>query len=233
MNNTIIESGNAISNPESLTGYFTTARLAGISALAFATGVLLANFAVAGAPLASATAAEAANWYEINPLRMIIANGMVALTFPALLLFGATMYELGRGQAEARQWMLVGALSSVAMVAVFSILVAGNISAVLLAETGGSAFAAAWTIHNAAFAINMSVLGMAFLGFAIGAYAAGLTPAWQRTAGVAGATLLLATGFGNTIVAGGSAFVFLGFIGFILWLVWIVAIGIRLTGKPV
>lgn len=183
---------------------------------------------MAGAPLPDSSAAEAANWYEANRFRIIIANAMVGLTFPALLAFGAAMFELGRDNTSARIWMLMGAFGGVSMVGVFSIVIAGNIVAVLSATGGGVLFELAWNLHNAAFAVNMTVLGAAFLGFSAGAYAAGLTPAWLRMAGLTGASLLLLTGFGNTVVAGGSAFALIGFAGFLLWLVWIIALGLRL-----
>ena len=212
--------------------YSTATRVAGISALAFAAGVIVANLSVAGAPMADATAAEAESWYLENSWRMILANSMVALTFPAILAFGAAMYELARDQAAARLWMLLGAFGAVSMVGVFSILVAGNISSVLFADNGGDLFALAWTIHNAAFAINMTILGTAFFGFSMGAYSAGLTPSWLRTVGLTGATLLLITGFGNTIVAGGSPVAFVGFAGFILWMIWLVTTGFKLMRRP-
>lgn len=128
---------------------FNTAALqiAGISAITFAFGVLVANIAMAGTPLPDSSASEAQIWYEENRIRIIIANALVGLTFPAILAFGAAMYELARE-------------------------------------------------HPGAF-------------------------------------LLLITGFGNTFVAGGSAFAFIGFAGFLAWLIWIIIVGFRLLRLPV
>jgi hypothetical protein len=205
-----------------------TFRTAGLAALAFGAGVVIANAVMVGAPMADGSAADAAAWFSANRLRIVIANAMVALTFPALLVFAGAMRELGAGSEVARRWMRVGGLGGAAMVGVFSIVVGGNIAAVHLAEAGETAFAIAWRIHFAGFAVNMTVLGTAFLGFALGAHAAGLTRGWQRTMGVAGAACLLVTGFANTAVAGGSYIALVGLLGFIAWLVWLFATGIRL-----
>jgi hypothetical protein len=181
-----------------------------------------------GVPLA-----EAALWYEANYTRAMLATAMVGLAFPALLVFAASMFELGRDAGRARTWMVVGGFGAAAMVGVFTQVTAGQIASVLLAGAGGEAFAAAWTLHNAAFAINMTVLGTAFLGFALGADAAGVNPRWMRSIGVTGALLMLATGLLNGPVTGGSPLALAGFGGFLLWLVWLVTTGVRLLAASV
>jgi hypothetical protein len=209
-----------------------TERMAGVAAIAFGVGVVAANAFVAGAPMADASVAEAASWFAANRLRVVLANAMVALTFPALLVFSSAMFELGRAREVSRRWMLVGGLGGAAMVGVFALVVAANIAGVILAEAGGAAFTAAWTMHWAAFALNMTALGTAFLGFTLGAHAAGIIPGWQRTMGVVGAVLLMATGFANTAVAENTQIGLAGFAGFLLWLVWIIITGVRLLRVP-
>lgn len=202
-------------------------RIAGAAAITFAVGVVVANAAVGGGPMADWEAAEAASWFVANEARLTLANAMIALTFPALVTLAAAMLELGRASARARHWMSVGALGSACMVGVFALLVAGNIAAVHLAANP-AVFEAVWRLHFAAFAINCTTLGITFFGFSMGAHAAGLIPSWQRAMGVIGALLLLGTGFANTAVAGGSLAVAPGGIGFLLWLVWLLVTGVRL-----
>ncbi len=206
----------------------TARRIGGFAALAFALGVVLANGAMAGGPTPNLSVDEAAAWYAADGGRAMFAVAMVALTFPALLVLGGALVELSRERAGARVWSLVGALGGAAMVGVFSIVASAQVAAVLLADAGGPAFEVAWHIHNGAFAVNMSVLGAAFLGFALAAHGAGVSPRWHRTLGVIGALLLLATGFANAWVAAGSPVVFVGFGGFLLWLVWLGVLGVRL-----
>jgi len=203
-------------------------RIGGIAALAFVLGVILANGAMFGGPTPNLSAEEAAAWYASDGGRAMFAVAMVALTFPALLIFGGAIFELSRTNAGARIWSLVGALGGAAMVGVFSIVGSAQVAAVLLAEAGGPGFEVTWLIHNGAFAVNMSILGTAFLGFALAAHGAGVSPRWHRTLGVIGALLLLVTGFANAWVAAGSPIVFIGFGGFLLWLAWLSILGVRL-----
>lgn len=204
------------------------ARIAGFAGLTFAASVVAANTLLVGMPTADAAPADAAAWLETHRTRGMTGASMVALAFPALLIFGASMYHVGRGEEKASVWMMVGALGACAMTGVFALVAASQIGAILLASSAGDAFTTAWTIHNAAFAVNMTILGTAFLGFTIGAHSAGVTPQWLRTVGVVGAALLLMTGFANAGVAAGSPIVFFGFGGFVLWLVWVVATSLRL-----
>lgn len=211
-----------------------TARVGGIAALAFAVGVALQNGVfLVGTPESGTDLGEAASWYAANRARTMAATAIVGLNIPCILVFAAMLRELGRESAPARRWLNVGMLGAAAMVGVFSIVAAGQIASLLFAEAGATdAFAAVWALHNAAFAVNISVLGTAFLGFALGAHAAGVTSSWQRTAGVVGAALLLVTGLANAFVAEGSPVVFVGFAGFVLWLVWLVTAGIQLVRQP-
>jgi hypothetical protein len=209
-----------------------TSRIAGLAALVFAAGVIVTNIIMFDAPFADEDVAVAAAWYADNRTPAMIATGMVGITFPALLALAAAMYELARGSEAARQWMLVGAAGAAAMTGTFSIVAASQIAMVMLAESGSAdAFAAAWAIHNATFAVNMTVLGAAFFGFSLGAYAAGLISGWQRAMGVVGALALLIAGLANAEVAEGSPVTFIGLIGFLLWLTWLVILGVRLVRR--
>ena len=161
--------------------------------------------------------------------RAAAASGLFALNLPLLLLFVASLQTLASGVQEARLWIDFGTMGTVVLIALFGVVAATQITAVIIAEAGPTpAFEALWSLHNAAFAINFSALAATLLGLSVGAYAASITPAWQRTVGVLGATLLLVSGVANGAVAGGSAIVFVGLAGFALWLAWLVATGVRL-----
>src|SRR5437016_4880912 len=83
------------------------------------------------------------------------------------------------------------------------------------------AFGLVWQIHAAAFALALPMLGTTCIGSALAAHASGLTPAWQRLAGLVGGSLLLAAGLGNLAIADGSPLIFVGLLGFVAWLVWL------------
>lgn len=211
-----------------------TARLGGIAALGFAVGVALQNGVfLVGVPEPGSDLAEAASWYTANRGRTMAASAIVGLNIPFILIFAAMLRELGQATEAARRWTTVGMLGATAMVGVFGAVAAGQIASLLFAEAGATdAFAAAWALHNALFAVNVSVLGTAFLGFALGGHAAGITASWQRTIGVTGAALLLLTGLANTVVTDGSPVIFVGFAGFVLWVVWLVGAGFTLIRRP-
>lgn len=213
---------------------FTPARAAALGALGFAAGVAVQNFLLlVGMPDASAPAAEAATWLADNTGRATTSSTLVGINLPLLLLFAAALRALVRDVQAARIWVDLGASAVIVLAALFGVVAATQIAAALIAGAGATpAFTALWSLHNAAFAVLMTALGTTLLGFAVGAHAAGLTPAWQRYVGVIGAALLLITGLANATVAGGSPIVNVGLAGFALWLLWLVAIGVRLIGNP-
>jgi len=210
--------------------HLTPARAAGAGALGFAAGVFVQNaFLLAGLPDASTPASEAATWLAANQARATAASTVVGLNLPLLLLFVASLRTLARDARPARMWIDLGTLGVVVLVALFGVVAATQIASTILAEGGATAvFTALWSLHNATFALTFTALGTALLGLSIGAHAAGITPAWQRFAGVLGATLLLVAGLANGAVAAGSPILYVGLGGFALWIVWLVATGVRL-----
>jgi hypothetical protein len=217
-----------LSSPTTRT--FTTARLAAIGALGFAAGVATQNFVLlAGMPDTAAAPPAVATWLVDNRSRSTIASALVGLNMPLLLVFAAASRALVEDVRAARLWVDLGAFAAVVLVGLFGIVATTQVAATLIADGGATpAFTALWTLHNAAFALAMTAVGVALLGFAVGTHVAGLTPAWQRTMGLVGATLLLVTGLANAAVAGGSPIIYLGLAGFGLWLLWLVTTGARL-----
>lgn len=208
------------------------ATIVGIAALMFAAGVISSNLLMFDAPMADASIAEAQAWYVDNRASASFANAAVAVNFPAIIVLASGLYLLAEDHEQARFWTLIGALGTVALVATFAIVSASNIGLVSLADSNElAAFGALWHLHNAAFGINLTALGTAFFGFALGAYYSGLTARWMGMVGVVGAGLLLVTGLFNTWVAEGSMIVVIGFVGFILWVVWLVVLGFGLITR--
>ncbi len=209
---------------------FPTTRLAAIGALGFAAGVAIQNFVLLiGMPDTAAAPSDVAAWLTENRSRSTMASAIVGFNMPLLLVFAAAARALVRDVAAARLWVDLGAFAAIVLVGLFGIVASTQIAATLIADGGATpAFIALWMVHNAAFALAMTAVGVALLGFAVGMHVAGLTPAWQRTMGLVGATLLLVTGLANAAVASGSPIIYVGLGGFGLWLVWLVATGARL-----
>ena len=208
----------------------TPARAAAIGALGFAAGVAVQNFVLLiGMPDASATMQEAAAWLADNPGRAATASALVGVNLPLLLLFTAALRTLTRDAQAARLWIDLGSLAVVVLASTFGVVAATQIASTIFAAEGATpVFTALWSLHNAAFAMSFSALGVTLLGFSIGAHAAGISPTWQRSMGLLAAVLLLVAGFANAAVAEGSPIVFVGLLGFALWLVWLVTTGLRL-----
>lgn len=209
----------------------TPARAAAIGALGFAAGVAIQNFVLLiGMPDASAPASEAATWLAENRGRANASSTLVGFNVPLLLLFVAGLRSLVRDTRSARLWVDLGSLAAVVLTALFGVVAATQVAATLTADGGATpVFSTLWSLHNATFALVMPALGTTLLGFTVAAHAAGITPPWQRAAGLTGATLLLLAGLANSAVAGGSPLIFVGFAGFALWLVWLAATGVRLV----
>ena len=212
------------------TGTFTPARAAALGALGFAAGVFVQNaFLLVGMPDASAPASEAATWLTENRARAGAASALVGVNLPLLLLFTASLRSLSRDTPAARLGVDLGSFAVVVLAAVFAVVAATQIAATLIADGGATpAFASLWTLHNAAFSISFTALGVTLLGFSIGAYSAGLSVRWQRSVGLVSAALLLVAGLSNTAVAAGSPMIYVGLAGFALWIVWLVSTGVRL-----
>ena len=209
---------------------FTPARAAAVGALGFATGVVVQNaFLLVGMPDASAPASEAATWLTENRTRAGAASALVGINLPLLLLFTASLRSLASDTRSARLWIDLGSFAVVVLTAVFAVVAATQIAATLIADGGATpAFASLWTLHNAAFSISFTALGVTLLGFSVGAHAAGITARWQRSVGLLSAALLLVAGVSNAAVAAGSPVIYVGLAGFALWIVWLVSTGVRL-----
>jgi hypothetical protein len=146
-------------------------------------------------PDASASMQEAAAWLTANNGRATMASALVGVNLPLLLLFAVALRTLTRDVRAARLWIDLGSFAVVVLAATFGVVAATQIASTMLADAGATpTFTALWTLHNAAFAISFTALGIVLVGFSIGAHAAGISPAWHRGVGLLAATLLLVTG---------------------------------------
>src|SRR5690606_21556363 len=87
-----------------------TSRIAGVCAITFALGVIAANFFLSGNPRPETPLVEVMEWYAANTNNLMLASGLVGITFPALVVFSAMMYMLSKANDAAHRWMLIGSL---------------------------------------------------------------------------------------------------------------------------
>ncbi|MDH4045765.1 MAG: hypothetical protein OEW06_15045 [Gemmatimonadota bacterium] len=210
-------------------------RAVGVAAIALAASMVIQNamFGWADAPGYGDPIQDVLAWHQQNRVVVAIAVGQEALHLPLLLGFLIGLHGLvgrrgGAGVAWSRLAVAAGATLS-AVFALYAVLWIGVVlSADGLAEPS-PVFELAWQLHAAAFALALPALGTTFIGAALAAHAAGLTPPWQRLLGVAGGGLLLVAGAASLAIADGSALLFVGLPGLAAWLVWLFATGVRLV----
>ena len=213
---------------------FVQGRLVGLAAIALAVSVVLENAVLAGtdAPAYGTPIEDVLAYYAANRDAIAVASGVVALSLPLLLVFVTALHGLverrgGEGADWSRLAVAAGAALSAVLVLVNVLQVGHALSAGSLAEPTPP-FELGWLVHAAAFAFALPMLGVTFIGAALGAHASRLTPPWQRPLGLVGGGLLLAAGVGNLAIADGSALIVVGLLGFAAWLIWLLAIGVRL-----
>ena len=220
-------------SPGSVRGPFVGAAALAVAVLVVAENAVLAG---TGAPSFATPIEEVLAYYADHRGAVAIASGLVALYLPLLLVVVTGLQGLveRRGGAGA-DWARLAVPAAAALSAVFVLV--NVLQAGLAVSAGGltgptgptQAFELVWHVHAAAFALALPMLGASFVGTALAAHAGGLTPAWQRSLGLAGGGLLVVAGVGNLAVADGSPLVFVGLAGFAAWLVWLVATGVRLV----
>ena len=212
-----------------------SSRFVGSAAIAVAVGVIAENavLAATGAPSYASPMEEVLAYYADHRAAVAIASGLVAAHLPLLLLFLTGLQGLvdrrgGWGVDWARLSMSAGATFSAGYVLL-------NVTQVGVALSAGvqaaptPAVTLVWQVHAAAFGLALPMLGATLAGTALATHASGLTPAWQRTLGLAGGGLLFVAGVGNLAIADGSPLVFVGLLGLACWLAWLLATGVRLA----
>lgn len=209
-------------------------RVVGAAAIALAASVVIQNAVVqAGAPVFGDPIEEVLAYYAQNRDSLAIAVGQEAVNLPLLLVFVTGLHGLvsSRG-AAGTDWSRLAVAAGATLSAIFALGAVSQIAAVLSADglaEPSPAFELAWQLHAAAFALALPALATTFVGAALAAHAARLTPPWQRLLGVGGGGLLLAAGVGALAIADGSALLFVGVAGFAAWPVWLLATGVRLV----
>ena len=212
-----------------------SARVVGATALALAASLIVQNVVVGagGAPDYGDPIADVLAFHAEHRGAIAIAVGLEALNLPLLLGFLAGLHGLVASRTTAgATWSRLALAAGATLSAIWAIYAVAWIGAVLSVGDGGEpsvAFELSWRLHAAGLGMALPALGTTFLGAAMAAHAAALTPAWQRLLGVVGGVLLVAAGTASLAIADGSSMVFVGVAGLALWILWLVATGLRLV----
>jgi hypothetical protein len=158
-----------------------------------------------------------------------------AIGFPALLAFAAGLSSwCVRTDPRSTTWAGLGQASTVVVAVLFGLI---NILQVTMVAARDRLDAApelrqlVWTMHNAAFTVNMIALGVALLGLGRAAAHSRLVPTWMGPVSAVGGGLLVASALPAVAVVQGSAWMAVGLLGFLIWMVFLAVAGVALLGR--
>lgn len=208
------------------------ARVVGAAAIGLAASIIV-QYAIpfaTGAPAYGAPMSEVLAYHADHRSAVALAVGLEALNLPLLLGFLAGLHRLvgRRGADWSRLALAAGAVLS-AVLALYAVLWVGVVLAAGELADPSAALTLAWQLHAAALALAFPALGTTFIGAALAAHAAGMTPHWLRLLAVVGGVLLIAAGAASLAIADGSMLVMVGLPGYFGWPLWLLVTGLSLV----
>lgn len=209
-------------------------RVAGLGALVFVVTVIAQNLIRgASAPGNGATSTEVLSHYADHEAIMFVLLGTYVVGGIGLAVFlGGAMRRLFA--STSRGWALTGLIGATCVMAMFSVVVAGEQALTVAAHQDhpdAGAVGALWALHNSVFTVLDLSIAVALLGLSKAGVADGMTPqAFGRLAPI-GAVLLLVGTLAGPAIAAGHAMVLFGVtgLGFLVWLAFLTGTGMRLV----
>jgi hypothetical protein len=209
-------------------------RLAGAGGLVFVATLVIQNILRASAPGFNAAPAEVTSYFLHHRAAVLVPLGLFPIGMLAIFTFVAGVWNRAKG-AEDRRWASVGALGATAIAALFAVV---NIAEIVLAAKAArlapspGVVQAMWTLHGAAFGLDLAAIAVALIGLSRAAASMRLIPAWVKVAAVPGAVCLLVASVFTVALTNGGGWIALGFVGFIVWLVFVVITSISMLRGP-
>jgi hypothetical protein len=209
-------------------------RLAGAGGLVFTATLVVQNIIRANAPGFDAAPAQVTAYFLDHRAAVLVPLGLFPAGLLALFPFIAGVWVRAR-QEESRWWAGAGALGAATIAALFAIV---NITEIVLAAKAArlasspAVVQALWTLHAAAFGLDLAAIAVALIGLSRAAASIPLIPAWLAVAALPGAACLLTAAVFTVALANGGAWVLaLGLTGFIIWLVFVVVASVALLRR--
>jgi hypothetical protein len=211
----------------------TVDRLAGTGGLVFAATLVVQNIIRANAPGFDAAPAQVTAYFLDHRAAVLVPLGLFPAGLLALFPFTAGVWARAR-QEESRWWAGAGALGAATIAALFAIV---NITEIVLAAKAArlasspAVVQALWTLHAAAFGLDLAAIAVALIGLSRAAASIPLIPAWLAVAALPGAACLLTAAVFTVALANGGPWLALGLAGFIVWLVFVITASIALLRR--
>ena len=205
-------------------------RLAGVSGLVFAATLVADNVIRVGAPGFDASPAHVSAYFLDHRTAALVPLGLFPVGLLALFPFAAGLWARSRPK-ESQWWASVGVLGTATIAALFAIV---NITEIVLTAKAAqlasspAVIQALWTLHAAAFGLDLAAIAVALLGLSRAAASVSLIPAWITAAALPGAACLLTAATFTVALADGGPWLAPALAGFIVWAVFVVIASVSL-----
>lgn len=204
--------------------------LAGIGGLVFVAMIILQNAIRSSEPGFAAKPGNVVSYFAANRVAVIVPLGLYPIGMIGLLFFVAGIRSHATDIVK-RWWADVGTFAVIVIAALFGVV---NIAEIAIAADGSTigashpAIQGLWSVHAAAFGLNLVAIGIALVGLSQAALGSHLIPRWFATVALIGGACLLVASIFTVAITDGGAWLYLGFLGFIVWGVFLVIAGINL-----
>jgi hypothetical protein len=205
-------------------------RLAGVGGLAFVVTLVVQNILRANAPSFNATPSQVTDYFSHHHTAAIVPLGLFPVGMLAIFVFVAGMWTRASNE-ESRSWASVGALGATALAGLFAMV---NITEIVLTAKSAqlapssSVIQALWTMHAAAFGLDLAAIAVTLIGLSKAAASSSLLPAWITVLTMLGAACLLIAAVFTVALANGGPWLTLGLVGFVVWIAFVVAASVAL-----
>lgn len=197
-------------------------KVAGLSAVGFATMIVLANLLLfpAGPPLPGADAGTAAEFFTTEAGIVGLTSALTPLAWVLAMVFGAGAVTALRGDA----WALAGFAGLILQNTTFTGIIATRLALTQDSATG------LWALNEALFTLNGTFLALTMTGLSISGLLDGLIRRWHAGLGFAGAALQFTSAtLTPLVIEHGGVLGLVGLAGWLLWVGWLVAYGVTLV----
>ena len=200
-------------------------KVAGLSAVGFATMIVLANLLLfpAGPPLPGADAGTATEFFTSEAGIVGLTSALTPLAWVLAIVFGAGAVTALRGDA----WALAGFAGLILQNTTFAGIIATRLA---LTEDDTAGAAGLWALNEALFTLNGTFLALAMTGLSISGLLGGLIRRWHAGLGFAGAALQFTSAtLAPLVIEHGGVLGLVGLVGWLLWVGWLVVYGVALV----
>jgi hypothetical protein len=197
-------------------------KVAGLSAVGFATMIVLGNLLLvpAGPPLPGADAGAATEFFATESGIVGLTSALTPLTWVLAVVFGAGAVVALRGDA----WALAGFAGLILQNTTFTGIIATRLA---LTQDGATGL---WALNEALFTLNGTFLALAMTGLSAGGLRNGLIRRWHAGLGFTAAALQFTSAtLAPLVIEHGGPLGLIGLVGWLLWVGWLVVYGVTLV----